>query len=237
MSVEITHIRHVGLFTPNLEEHARFYSDIWGLERVSGTADAVFLRGSSPEHFILSLHQGKAPGLHHIAYAMSSDDAVRRMASLLERAGVRIVEEPHYFNEPGGGYGLRFIDPEGRCIEVSSGVSPHANGWQSKVVEPRSICHIVVNTADIERITTFYTQVLGFRISDWSGQQMAFLRTDSKHHNIAFNAAPHASVNHIAYLVSGIDELMRGISNLRKYGIESAWGPGRHGPGNNIFCY
>ena len=95
----------------------------------------------------------------------------------------------------------------------------------------------MVNTPDIQHITKFYTDVLDFRISDWSGQQMAFLRTDSKHHNIAFNAAPHASVNHIAYLVSGIDELMRGISNLRKYGLEPAWGPGRHGPGNNIFCY
>src|SRR5437588_8153666 len=98
MSVEITHIRHVGLFTPNLEEHARFYGDVWGLERVAETIDAVFLRGSSPEHFILSLHQGKARGLHHIAYAMNSDDAVRRIASLLKQAGVRVVEEPHLFN-------------------------------------------------------------------------------------------------------------------------------------------
>src|SRR3989442_4205164 len=237
MSVEITHIRHVGLFTPNLEEHARFYSDVWGLERVAGTPDAVFLRGSSPEQFILSLHQGKARGLHHIAYAMAGEEEVRHAARSLKAAGVRVVEEPHPLSTRGGGYALQFIDPERRCIELSSGVSAHTNGWHSKVVEPRSICHIVVNTPDIERIATFYTGALGFRIADWSGQQMAFLRTDSKHHNIAFNAAPHASVNHIAYLVSGIDELMRGISNLRKYGIEPAWGPGRHGPGNNIFCY
>ena len=107
----------------------------------------------------------------------------------------------------------------------------------SKNVQPRSICHIVNNTPDLQRITKFYAGVLGFRVSDWSGQQMAFLRTDSKHHNISFNVAPHASVNHVAYLVSGIDEVMRGISNLRKHGIEPAWGPGRHGPGNNIFCY
>ena len=237
MAMEIRHIRHIGLFTTSLEEHARFYSDVWGLERVAATTDAVFLRGSSSEHFILSLHQSGRRGLHHIAYAMSGDDAVRRAAGSLKEAGVRLVEEPHELNEPGGGYGLRFVDPEDRCIELSSGVAAHTNGWRSKAVEPRSICHIVVNTPDIERISNFYTTVLGFRISDWSGQQMAFLRTESKHHNISFNAAPHVSVNHIAYLVSGIDEVMKGISNLRKHGIEPAWGPGRHGPGNNIFCY
>lgn len=66
---------------------------------------------------------------------------------------------------------------------------------------------------------------------------MVFLRTDSKHHNISFNVAPHASVNHVAYLVSGIDQIMMGISNLRKHGFQPVWGPGRHGPGNNIFCY
>jgi catechol 2,3-dioxygenase-like lactoylglutathione lyase family enzyme len=249
MPVEIAHIRHVGLFSTNPEEHAHFYSDVWGLQRVAGTSAAVFLRGSSPEHFILSLHRGSTKGLHHIAYAMSTDDAVRRAASLLKQAAVRIVEEPRYFDEPGGGYGLRFIDPDGRCMELSSGVAAHKNGWPSieaarcracasrKVVDPNSVCHIVVNSPDIDRITTFYTTVLGFRISDWSGRQMAFLRTNAKHHNIAFNAAPHASVNHIAYLVSGVDELMRGVSNLRRYGVEPAWGPGRHGPGNNIFCY
>jgi catechol 2,3-dioxygenase-like lactoylglutathione lyase family enzyme len=104
MAMEIAHIRHVGLFTTSLDEHARFYSDVWGLDRVAQTSEAIFLRGSSSEHFILSLHQGKGRGLHHIAYAMSDDEAVRKMASLLKRARVRIVEEPHYLAEPGVGW-------------------------------------------------------------------------------------------------------------------------------------
>jgi catechol 2,3-dioxygenase-like lactoylglutathione lyase family enzyme len=237
MALHIGQIRHVGLFSPHVEEHAHFYSQVWGLEQIAASSDTIFLRGSSPEQFILSLHQRTARGLHHIAYAMPDDDAVREAASQLANAGVRILRAPGALDTPGGGYGLRFLDPEGRCIELSSNVSPHRNGWPKKSVEPRSICHIVNNTADIQRITAFYTNVLGFRVSDWSGEQMAFLRTDSKHHNISFNAAPHASVNHIAYLVSGVDELMRGIANLHKHGIEPAWGPGRHGPGNNIFCY
>jgi len=114
-------------------------------------------------------------------------------------------------------------------------VSEHADGARSRNVQPRSLCHIVNNTPNLERITKFYTDVLGFRVSDWSGQQMAFLRTDSKHHNISFNAAAHASVNHVAYLVSGVDEVMRGISNLRKHGIEPSWGPGAMGRATTSF--
>ncbi len=66
---------------------------------------------------------------------------------------------------------------------------------------------------------------------------MSFLRCNRKHHSIAFNQDEHASVNHIAYEVDSVDELMRGISNVRKAGLSELWGPGRHGPGDNIFCY
>jgi catechol 2,3-dioxygenase-like lactoylglutathione lyase family enzyme len=155
----------------------------------------------------------------------------------LKQSGVKLLDDPHLLDEPGGGYGFRFIDPDGRCIELSSGVTPPSGEWKSKTVDPNSLCHIVLNTPAIDRIADFYTSVVGFRVSDWSEHQMVFLRTGSKHHNVSFNRAPHASVNHIAYLVSGVDEVMRGVSNLRKHGIEPAWGPGRHGPGNNIFCY
>jgi catechol-2,3-dioxygenase len=237
MALEIAHIRHVSLFTPRLEEHARFYSELWGLQPVHQAPDAIFFRGASPEYFILSLHKSDTKGLHHIAYAMRDDDAVRRAVASLRDAGVRIIDQPRLLDEPGGGFGFRFVDIDGRCVELSSGVTAHDSAWQPRPVEPHSVCHIVLNTPDLDRITKFYTGVLGFRISDWSGQQMVFLRTDSKHHNISFNAAPHASVNHIAYLVSGVDELMRGVANLRKHGMEPEWGPGRHGPGNNIFSY
>jgi catechol 2,3-dioxygenase-like lactoylglutathione lyase family enzyme len=240
MALEIAHIRHVSLFTPRLEEHGRFYSELWGLQPVHQASDAVFFRGASEEYFILSLHSSERKGLHHIAYAMPGDDAVRRAAESLAAAGVRIADSPHRLDEPGGGYGFRFVDIDGRCIELSSGVETHSGDRQAHTgaaVEPRSVCHIVLNTPDLDRATKFYTGVLGFRISDWSGQQMVFLRTESKHHNISFNAAPHASVNHVAYLVSGVDELMRGVANLRKHGMNPEWGPGRHGPGNNIFSY
>jgi len=237
MAVEIGPIRHVGLFTPDLSGHTRFYTGVWGLEEAGTAPDAAFLRGAAQEPFILSLHRGDRRGLHHIAYAMADEHAVARAAALLQDAGVRILEPPHALNEPGGGFGLRFLDPDGRCIELSSNVAAPRESVASRSVQPRAVCHIVNNTPDLKRITDFYTNVLGFRISDWSGAQMVFLRSDSKHHNISFNAAPHASVNHVAYLVSGVDEVMRGIANLRKHGIEPAWGPGRHGPGNNIFCY
>jgi catechol-2,3-dioxygenase len=139
---------------------------------------------------------------------------------------------------PGGGYGFQMVDPEGRCLEFSCQVEPARDEeeWDAKI-KPGKISHVVLNTAEFEGITEFYTGLLGFRISDWSEKQMVFLRCNTDHHSIAFNRAPHASLNHVAYELPDIDTVMRGIGNLKRHGINPMWGPGRHGPGNNVFCY
>lgn len=237
MDPGVTHLRHVSLFTPHLAEHGAFYEEGWGLQPVVSTADAVYLRGSAPEFYLLSLHSAPRKGIHHLAFGLESAEAVDHAASTLKQAGVPLAQEPGTLDEPGGGYGLQFIDPDGRCVELSAAVAGHNGGWRPQRVEPVSICHVVLNTPDIDRMAAFYTSILGFRISDWSEHQMVFLRCSSKHHAVSFNQAPHASINHVAYLVSGVDEVMRGAAKLRKRGLPPAWGPGRHGPGNNIFCY
>jgi catechol 2,3-dioxygenase-like lactoylglutathione lyase family enzyme len=204
---------------------------------VSHHPNAVYFRGSSDEFYLLALHGSTRKGIEHLAFGLPNEASVDEAMKQIEQAGAPIVHSPLALDEPGGGYGFRFLDPDGRCIELSSGVAAPRTQWRHTGVEPSSICHVVLNTSDIDRAASFYTDVLGFRISDWSEHQMVFLRCSSKHHAISFNQAPHASLNHVAYLVSGVDEVMRGLANLRKHGIEPAWGPGRHGPGNNIFCY
>lgn len=233
----ITHLRHVGLITPVLEEQAHFYEHVWGLDRVQGDEDVVYFRGAGPEHHILSLHAGEKRGLHHIAFGMVDKLAVDRAAEILAEQGVPIISPPGYLDESGKGYGLRFLDPDGRCIELSAWVEIHTSTWTKKNVDPIVLNHVVLNTMDIDRIVDFYTTVMGFKVSDWSEHQMVFLRCNKKHHSISFNQAPHNSVNHVAYEVDNVDEVMRGIANVKKADVEPLWGPGRHGPGNNVFCY
>ncbi len=265
--MKIQDIRRVGLLSPEVTVHARFYLEAWelrpaqadrsaGEERSAGEDRHVrYFRGSSAEHHILSLHAAERRGLHHLAFSMDGCEAVDAAATELERRGIILVAEPGDLDEPGGGYGLRFLDPENRCIELSVGVARHANsgtgenggtGANGANDEnegtgenggPLRLCHVGLNTARFEQVVAFYTDVLGFRVSDWIEDQMVFLRCGRRHHAIVFTRADHASVNHVAYGMSGVDAVMRRISALRAQGREPDWGPGRHGPGNNIFCY
>jgi catechol 2,3-dioxygenase-like lactoylglutathione lyase family enzyme len=233
----ITHLRHISLITPNLAEQVKFYEDIWGLDLLSQCETEAFFRGAGSENHILHLIEGEARGLHHLSFGMQDKIAVDQAAEELTKLGVPIVQEPGYLDEFGKGYGFRFLDPENRCIELSCWVEIHTTEWNSKNVNPVVLNHVVLNTTDIDKMVDFYTTILGFKVSDWSEHQMVFIRCNKKHHSLSFNQANHAAVNHIAYEVENVDQVMRGISNVRKKDYEPIWGPGRHGPGNNIFCY
>lgn len=235
--MKITHLRHISLITPQFEKQVQFYRDVWGLDLLEKDKKEAFFRGAGSENHILHLIKGEKPALHHLAFGMQDKHAVDQAAEEIRKYGMPIIQEPGYLDEFGKGYGFRFLDPENRCIELSAWVEIHTTEWNSKSVNPIILNHVVLNTTDIDKMVDFYTKVLGFKVSDWSEHQMVFIRCNKKHHSIAFNQSTHTSVNHIAYEVENVDQVMRGISNVREKGYEPIWGPGRHGPGNNIFCY
>lgn len=229
-------LRHVALRTTALEESVAFYTGPWGLDLVERTEDSAYLRASGPEHHVLQLHAAEANALDHIAFALPTPEEVDAAAAWAEAEGAVVLERPGPIARPGAGYGFRFLDPENRVVEISAYV--HAVPERPlDVPVPRKVAHIVLNTADIDALTAWYTRVLGLRVSDWSEHQMVFLRANSDHHVVAFNQAEFAAPNHVAYEVGSLDAWLRSIGRLKVAGHETAWGPGRHGPGDNAFAY
>lgn len=229
-------LRHVALRTTALEESVAFYSGPWGLELVERTPDAAYLRASGPEHHVLELHAAQANALDHVAFALPTPAEVDAAAAWAEAEGAVLLDRPGPLDRPGAGYGFRFLDPENRVLEISALV--HAVPERPlDVPVPRKVAHVVLNTTDIDALTAWYTRVLGLRVSDWSEHQMVFLRANADHHVVAFNQAEWAAPNHVAYEVGSLDAWLRSIGRLKVAGHETAWGPGRHGPGDNAFAY
>lgn len=234
--MNVTHLRHVALVTPELERSRAFFTEAWGL-RDGGSADGcAYLRSQAREAFQLALVPGSERGIERIALGLAARSDVDAAARELDARGVEIVNPPHALETPGGGYGVGFLDPDGRYVELSADVADGPAGEGQAV--PRKIAHLVVNTTDIDRATAFYTDIVGLRISDWSEHVMSFLRcSDPEHHIIAFNVAPHASYNHTSWNMGSIDELFRAQGRVRAWGVPLSWGTGRHGPGSQVFNY
>ncbi len=95
--------------------------------------------------------------------------------------------------------------------------------------EITKIGHVVLNCRDLERSTRFYTQVLGFRISDVYDESMVpggmvFLRFNTDHHGVALvgalpEDAKNIELHHMAFAVTTLDEVFRAREHLERSGV------------------
>lgn len=235
-------VRYVGLGVPDARASAGFYEHVWGLVRDSESDGVVhFTAAGSGVPCMLRLRQSDSPRVDVVSLAVDSRADVDEVAAAVASAGAPLVSEPGPLAMPGDGYGFRFFDPDGRTIEVAAEVAPREfpPGESSEVgpAAPQALSHVVLNTPELDRATRFFVEVLGFRVSDYLEDFMVFLRCGQAHHAIALARAPHVSLNHVAYEMSDIDQYMYATGRTIRAGYDLAWGPGRHGPGDNAFSY
>jgi catechol 2,3-dioxygenase-like lactoylglutathione lyase family enzyme len=239
-----THLRNVALAVPDFDKQLEFYTGQWGLSVVGTDGGVTYLAAEgSPEQYVVRIRKDTDKRLDLIAFGAADASAVDALAEQLARNEVQLINEPDELNTPGGGYGFRFFDHDGRTIEVSADVAVRRH---RKVEEGESIpvklSHVVVNTTDPEGTVAFYEKNFGFKVSDIlmhprMGNMMWFMRTNSFHHSMAIARGPHTSLHHASFELRGIDEYMRGTGRMLRSGVEKIWGPGRHLAGHNTFSY
>jgi catechol-2,3-dioxygenase len=231
---DITGLRGVDLGVSDVALHARFYIDVWRLAVVAERGGSVYLRGSGAYCHILALHPRSEPALMCVNLAAADRDAVDRLHARVAAAGALQVGPAAPVAEPGGGYGFAFLDPEGRSVRVIAEDARHADA-RLLPDRPERITHVVLNTPRPEDAAAFWVKALGFEVSDRS--LLTFIRCNDDHHSIAFHPGESATLHHIAFEMDGVDSVMRGAGRMRDAGRPIEWGPGRHGPGNNVFAY
>src|ERR1700746_2037391 len=124
----ITHLRHIDLAVPDHDKQLDFFTGAWGLKAEQGETGLTFLAAEgSPEQYVVRLRQAPDKRIDLIAFGAASAADVDTLAGRLLAAGVRLVSEPGMLKTPGGGYGFRFFDNEGRTVEISSDVAVRAH--------------------------------------------------------------------------------------------------------------
>lgn len=234
----VTGLRHVAIAVDNFAESCEFYEKTWGLALAESDSDvAFFAAAGSPENYVLRVRKGEKR-LDLLSFSVARPEDADTLAELLGRGGAQIAREPDTLDTPGGGYGFRFFDVDGRLVEVSADVSPrHHRALEPREWIPQKLSHVVLNSRNLEKTKKFYEQFLGFQLTDWIGDVMCFLRTNEFHHVVAIARGPHTSLNHVAFAMRGIDEYMRATGRLIRKGGDLLCGPGRHVPGDNTFSY
>ena len=234
----VTDIRYVGYGVEDFETERKFYTDDWGLVEVASEDGlAWFKTHGAGEHHVVRLHKSATNCVEVIALSAGSRGDVEALHDKVAASGCKVVHAPKDLDATGGGYGFRFFSPDGLPFEISSDVGRGASRdlvrWEGV---PVKISHIVLHSPDHHALVKWFCEVLGFRVSDWLGDFMGFLRCNSAHHRLAVLPGPPC-LNHVAYDMLSVDDMMRGVSRLKKRGTDIRWGPGRHTAGNNTFSY
>lgn len=235
----VTDLGGLILKTPDLARSAEFYEQCWGLEPVEHPAsDSLFFKGSSAEPWILGLEPGEHRAVALVRLTLDNVADVDTLYHDLTSAGVKTLGTPDTLPLPGNCYGFRIIDPDGNEIELST----LADGDRAKVSVagflPQRLSHMVLNSTDNKALRDFYIEHLGFELADWYEKGVFFfLRCNEQHHCLGLERCDNSSLNHMAFLVTDLEAMMRFIGRMTNMGLEPLWGPGRHGPGGNCFCY
>jgi catechol 2,3-dioxygenase-like lactoylglutathione lyase family enzyme len=128
--------------------------------------------------------------------------------------------------------------PFNRPAEVERIDVPAPSVLDTAPVRPSNLTHLVYGTPDQPTTLRFFTEVVGFEVSDEVPGIIAFTRCSEVHHNLAIQAAPVAFAHHIAFEMDDVDDVVRGGQHMVDADPDRhMWGVGRHAIGSNWFWY
>jgi lactoylglutathione lyase len=122
---------HIGLTVTDLDRAVRFYSGVFGSERIGGGDGFAFLGNDG--RAVITLWTAGADALHHLAFEVpTADEAAGAEARVLELGG-RMHHDgvvPHREGAASGG--IFFTDPDGIRLEIYTpdgvtGEAPHGD--------------------------------------------------------------------------------------------------------------
>lgn len=235
------------LTVPDLDEAARFYS-AFGLD-VTRQADRLELRTAGSEHMWAEIQAGDRKRLQSIRFGIYEKD----LPAFAER-----LQDVRFEPSEAASNAIWVRAPDGLVIElaIAPKSSPDAKGSfgfggryangrgagpRSSVgkVRPRRLAHITLFTTSVPDAIGFYGKMLGLRLSDRSGDDVAFMHGchGSDHHMVALARSTGPGLHHCSWDVATLAEVGLGAMQMAAAGYERGWGLGRHVLGSNYFHY
>ncbi|MFO6459281.1 MULTISPECIES: VOC family protein [unclassified Aeromicrobium] len=243
----------VTLGVPDVATTAAYYED-FGLDRVDSAAN-----GSAAPRFRtldggeqLSITKSDRRRLVSLGVGVDDPDDLDRVARALEtlEVEVRRTATTVEATDPGTKVLVRVeiadriaSEPGPTALYNRPGAVERLNERASSVtregkVRPRKLGHVVLGSTQQEASQRFFTEGIGFKVSDTVKGAAAFMRCSTDHHNVLVQAAPVDLLHHTSWQVDDVDEVGRGAAAMLEADPDRhVWGLGRHAIGSNFFWY
>jgi len=208
---------------------ARFYGELLG-DRVEQLCANEWLVAGPGRCMIVG--KGGMGAVPYFSLAMRDAAHLEAYRHDLERRGAPCEASPSPLFGPGA---FAVADPDGRRVVFGLPVATSAG----ESTAAGRLQHFVCASTRLEEMLRFYRDTLGMlesdRVLENDDVAAAFLRSDPEHHSFASFRAPESRPDHHCYETASWNDIRDWGDRMAGLRIPLWWGPGRHGPGNNLF--
>jgi catechol-2,3-dioxygenase len=237
--IAVARLASVRFNTTNLSNQAQFYTDRWGLEPTETHDGAIYFRADGPKHHVLSLHESDVNGLKSLVLEVPRSEDLEILHERLLAAGVPVERGITSDFEAGTGLGMSCVDPDGNVVEIVTGFAKATGSYGHRDIKPQDVNHVVLESSDPARLERFYIDMLNFRLTERINGVISFYACNTNHHTVAIAQSrdEQNGLNHVAFELQDWEAWSRALYYAGERGLTRVAGPGRHGPGHNLFCY
>jgi 3,4-dihydroxy-9,10-secoandrosta-1,3,5(10)-triene-9,17-dione 4,5-dioxygenase len=239
--MDIKQLGYLGLGAREPDAFAAYATDVLGMQRVAGEDGTTHFRIDDRHHRVTveaSDHDGGAYYGWELANAAVLTGAMDELSNRGIEARPATQRELEIRCVAGM---VHFLDPAGNRVELYHGAADgqgefaSARGVERFVTGELGLGHVVLASPDVETQQRFYTDVLGFKISDTMRApfRATFLHTNPRHHSIAFVdgtffGVEHSFLHHFMLEVSDMDQVGRTYDLVLDRGVPVTMTLGRH---------
>ena len=231
----VSKLAHFAIGSPDRERLADYYTSVIGFTRTGDDEGATYLSAGADLQTV-AIHDDAENRLLHLGLTSHPQADLDDIAARLKEAGVEATRKSDA--EPGIAELIEFNDAEGNTLQIFT-EQANGPGFSGRGIQPNRFQHLCQRAVDVKKVSDFYEEVLGCEWSDWMGDFFVFLRCNADHHTFNFVKGPAAGnvLHHLAFELRDITEVQPACDLLAKHGHHLVWGPGRHGPGHNLYTY
>ncbi len=228
------YLDHLQILSPNPRELAEFYGRCFGMT-VTPLHDQWLCQGPRRSLLIAS---GASGTLGFAAFAVSDANTLTALTQRLKAGKVAFQRSTTPLFE---GSSVGFSDPDGHQFVFGIRTMDEIPSSDVRSL-PGRLQHLVLASTNAEALLNFYRDIVGFqltdRVIDTSGSmRTCFLRTDHEHHSLAIFLADSNRLDHHCYETPDWNSIRDWGDHFASLRVPVEWGPGRHGPGNNLFVF
>lgn len=235
-------LHHTASWVANVDEALHRYEILLGLHGEKQPDGTAIMRCMHEDYclWLQPAPEGQDPALNYVAYELRAGLSLEEAQNFLTQKG----ENVEVIDVPLRGQGLSIKDPDDNrvvLVEFRAPEDPRPSVMiETKTLRafhPRRLGHVNYLTSDAQRVFDWYTQILGFRLTDWIGDGAVWMHVDPRHHVLAFLDKGYGHIHHVAYEMVDAAAICNTLDHIAKHGRFVTWGPLRHGMAQNLAVY